>query len=121
MIETTIELAIELTIYVISSNHWCCFLCAAPLHKLHETGMNANVISFSVAISVCEKGWLWQHASTLLRKMCRSGMTAHVISFSTNISVFNGPGAKPSASSRSMSKARCKSSNSILCSCLEHM
>ena len=45
-------------------------------HKMRKDGMNANMISFSAAISACEKGGQWQQSSTLLHKMREAGMAA---------------------------------------------
>ena len=81
-------------------------MAAALRHKMRETGMIANVISFSAAISACEKGGQWAtnparswhdcsfnaaisacekrgqcgQASALIRKMRETGMTVDVIS-----------------------------------------
>ena len=48
--------------------------------------MTANVLSFSAAISACEKGGEWEQASKLPDTMIGSGMIANVISFSAVIS-----------------------------------
>ena len=44
------------------------------------------MISFSAAISACEKGWQWVRAVSLLDKTCKAGMSANVISFNAAIS-----------------------------------
>ena len=49
----------------------------ALLRKMRGTGMIANVISFSAAISARGQ---WQQASTLLRKMRETDISANVIS-----------------------------------------
>ena len=44
------------------------------------------MISFSAAISACEKGGQWQRVLSLLEDICRAGKALDVISFSTAIS-----------------------------------
>ena len=44
------------------------------------------MISFSAAISACEKGGQWERALSLLGKMRKAGITSNVISFSAAIS-----------------------------------
>ena len=48
--------------------------------------MIANVISFSAAISACEKAAQCDQALALFHRMRETGLTADVISFSTAIS-----------------------------------
>ena len=51
-----------------------------------KASVSIDVISFSAAISVCEKGGRWQRALCLLDDMCKAGVTMDVISFSATIS-----------------------------------
>ena len=48
--------------------------------------MTLNVISFSAAISACEKGRQWKQGLSLLSEMRKAGMPPDVISFSATIS-----------------------------------
>ena len=40
-----------------------------------------DIISFSTAISACEKGGQWQHTLPVQEEMCKGGMTPNVINF----------------------------------------
>ena len=51
--------------------------------KMGEASMIANMVSFSAAISACEKGEQGEKASTLRHKMRKTGRTAGVISDTT--------------------------------------
>ena len=48
--------------------------------------VTANVITFSAAMSACEKGGQWQHALLLLKDMGCAHVAADVISFSAAMS-----------------------------------
>ena len=50
------------------------------LHKMRGMGTIANVISFSAAISVSEKGGQWKYTVTLVHTKLDTSMTAHVMS-----------------------------------------
>ena len=52
-----------------------------------KAGVTMDVISFSAAISACEKGGQWQRALSLLEDMCKEGVTGNVIGFNAAISV----------------------------------
>ena len=53
---------------------------------MRDSGMTANVISFSAAISACEKGEQWEQALALLHKMHETSRASNVISLSAAIS-----------------------------------
>ena len=48
----------------------------ALLESMHRRGLAPNVISYSAAISACEKGGQWQRALSLLRSMVRHAVEA---------------------------------------------
>ena len=48
---------------------------------MRESGMFANVITFSVVLSACEKGRQLQQSFASLHKMRANGMVAKAISF----------------------------------------
>ena len=52
------------------------------LDDMRRAGVTLDVISFSAAISACEKVERWQRALSLLDDMRRAGVTLDVISFS---------------------------------------
>eukprot|EP00973_Karenia_brevis_P034680 4785837-Karenia_brevis.AAC.1 len=49
-------------------------------------GLSPDVISFSAAISACEKGGQWQRVAPLLNEMRSRGLSPDVISFNGAIS-----------------------------------
>jgi len=53
---------------------------------MSEKGIQPNVISYSAAISACEKGGQWQEALKLFREMSEKGIQPNVISYSAAIS-----------------------------------
>ena len=57
------------------------------LHKIRQTSMVANMVSFSAAISTCEIGRHWEQTLALLPKMRQTSMTGNVISFTASISL----------------------------------
>ena len=48
---------------------------------MRKAGMSANMISFSAAISACEKGNQWEQALTLPDNMREPDRTADMISY----------------------------------------
>ena len=53
---------------------------------MQDTGVTRDVISFSAAISACEKGGRWEQALSLLKEMLDAGVALDVISFSAAMS-----------------------------------
>ena len=53
---------------------------------MRAAGITLNVISYSAAISACEKGQHWQRALELLEDRRAAGITSNVISYSAAIS-----------------------------------
>ena len=51
-----------------------------------KAGVTMDVISFSAAISACEKGGQWQRAMCVLDDMLKAGVTGNVISLNAAIS-----------------------------------
>ena len=56
------------------------------LDEMTERGIEPDVISYSAAISACEKGGEWQRALELLDAIRRRGLAPNVISYSAAIS-----------------------------------
>ena len=56
------------------------------LNAMRRYGLSPNVISFSAAISACEKGGHWHEAVRLLSVMSWEDLSPDVISFSADIS-----------------------------------
>ena len=56
------------------------------MHKMRKSGVTANVISLTAAISACEKGGQWEQALRLLHKMSEIDVIANVISLAAAIS-----------------------------------
>ena len=70
---------------------------------MRDTGKTANVISFTAAFSMCEKGGRSQQALALLHNMRDTGTTADVICFNVAISAYEkgrAVGAGPGAASQ---------------------
>ena len=71
----------------------CCVQClgagfamAAGPSQVEQNALEVNVISYSAAISACEKGGLWQQAMFLLFQMGHNDLEADVISYSAAVS-----------------------------------
>ena len=53
---------------------------------MRAAGLTPNAISYSAAISACEKGQQWQRALELLEEMKAAGVAPNVISYNAAIS-----------------------------------
>ena len=52
------------------------------LAEMQDQGLEPNVITYSAAISTCEKGSQWQQALELLAEMQAQGLEPDVITYS---------------------------------------
>jgi pentatricopeptide repeat domain-containing protein 1 len=64
----------------------------ALLDKMDSRGIKPEVISYSVAMSACEKGGKREEARERLREMENQGVTQDVISSNAAISACEKPG-----------------------------
>eukprot|EP00973_Karenia_brevis_P071854 9985775-Karenia_brevis.AAC.1 len=55
-------------------------------YELRREGLLPDMITFSAAISACEKGGQWERVAPLLDEMRRKDLVPNVISFSAAIS-----------------------------------
>ena len=56
------------------------------LAEMQAQGLERNVITYSAAISACEKGYQWQQALELLAEMQAQGLETNVITYNAAIS-----------------------------------
>eukprot|EP00973_Karenia_brevis_P080821 11212780-Karenia_brevis.AAC.1 len=61
---------------------------------MRQRGLSPNVISFSAAISACEKCGQWQRVDPLVDEMRSRGLSPNVIIFSAAISACDNGGQR---------------------------